>query len=114
MRGRVINLWPRIITFAPELTPRFQLLEVQSRLDPNDTRLPELGNVETQKEHDDTIYKKAEDSRKPEDIERAVTVALWRKDFKKAKEIAGLFQDEKRKQLIQSNLRCGNSTLNRK
>lgn len=99
MRGRVGALWPRISRFAPELTQRFQMLEVQSRLDPNDNNLPERGTPESQQEHDESIYKKAENSRKPEDIENAITTALWRNDFKKAKEFANLHQDDKRQRI---------------
>jgi hypothetical protein len=94
-RGLVTSLWPRISRYAPELIPRFQLLEIQSRLSPNDDSLPEPSNPETQRTLDESVYEKAKNSRKAEDIDRAIGVALGKRDFSKAKEMAGLFDDQK-------------------
>jgi hypothetical protein len=91
----VTSLWPRISRYAPELIPRFQLLEIQSRLSPNDDSLPEPSNPETQRTLDESVYEKAKNSRKAEDIDRAIGVALGKRDFSKAKEMAGLFDDQK-------------------
>jgi hypothetical protein len=95
VRGSVTSLWPRISRYAPELIPRFQLLEVQSRITPDDANLPEPPSAEKQKQLDESVYEKAENSRKASDIQIAIRVALGRKDFVKAKELAGLFEDQK-------------------
>lgn len=99
MRGIIVSLWRRINIIAPELTNRFQIIEAASRINPNDSSLPEPATAESQRNADDAVMKKAEETRKPEDIERAIRTAARLKDFDKARELANLFQNEKRKKM---------------
>ena len=110
VRGSVTSLWPKISRHAPELIPRFQLLEVETRINPNDSNLPEPLTEEKQKEQDDAFYEKAENSRKVSDIEYAVRVAVTRKNFAKAKDMVGLFDDLKMRAAWMNKVRSSEAT----
>lgn len=96
MRGHIVSLWPRITQLAPELAPRFHVLEALSRVSPNDTNLPDAFAPEKQDEIDEDLYKRARKTRLDTDIEVAIRVAQLRKKWDLARELASLFRTKDR------------------
>jgi len=104
MRGAVISVGRRIAAYCPELRERFQILELQSRLNPNDSDIPASITPERQREYDEEIIRKAEGNHKSADLQAAIRIVMRRNDFSKARDLADLFQNEAEKDKVQNDI----------
>jgi hypothetical protein len=87
-----------------------------SRAAGQDVNLPDPLTEEARRNHEEELLKKADQTGEPEDLERAIKTAIWRKDFEKARKLADSFKKDevKAKFLEEINVEEALSLIERK
>lgn len=92
--GTLQRFWQRVNMYAPELRPSFLQL---SQAAGQDAKLSDTPVEELQRKNEENLLERADKTREADDLERAVKVAIWRKDFEKARKLADSFKIDETK-----------------
>ena len=95
LRNHLLQLWPLVQEYAPDLISPFSQLAVMSRTQGQDVDLPTVSFEETRKAIYDQSLSKAHKTNTPEDIEKALRSAILYKDFDEARRLMTLLEDER-------------------